>query len=577
VIPNKAQPRLRMQRVRRDSCSVHKDFQDEIDICYDSYSKSAESTEPIEGAPSGDGERTPFTHTDLPGSIFGFDFWGQALNYLHMYYAGGYIEFLPDEEGAKEEAASAISQLKDADWLSNGARILLIDIQYYNGNINVMVVVRMAFEIPATGGVIPSVQFRTLQHTSNRAIDIYTIINEVLFIIIVCYYIGEKIFEFRLVGKSIFKSFENKIFISILLMCIGAIIFKIVKYAMLDIEFMKDCVPLDSDPGDCYLVNFVFWERQFEHVVSVIVFLTWLSLYKFFSDFPSMAVFTKTFSRAGNDLMSFMLVYLVTYLAYAQLGVLIFGNELDGFRNVFHAIYTLFRIILGDFDFSGMQQTNRILGPIYFLTYVFCVFFLLLNMFLAIISDTYSEVKADLSVSDRKYPVAEHIDTIKRDFMKKFNCLDPSDSEAIADAIRNLDLKGDQEINWESFYREMMKCGLAEEEIRNFFQQYDTDGDMIMSKDELDRMRKSLEQLGRDSTANLGQKEMGGSVDVAGLNGEELVKKLQNDFASAENYEYLVQRVTKVENYIGDITSKIDAIIINIDQLNVRKKQELKQ
>ena len=48
-------------------------------------------------------------------------------------------------------------------------------------------------------------------------------------------------------------------------------------------------------------------------------------------------------------------------------------------------------------------------------------------MFLAIISDTYSEVKADLSVSDRKYPVAEHIQTIKRDFMKKFNCLDPSD------------------------------------------------------------------------------------------------------------------------------------------------------
>ena len=51
---------------------------------------------------------------------------------------------------------------------------------------------------------------------------------------------------------------------------------------------------------------------------------------------------------------------------------------------------------------------------------------------------------------------------------------------------------------------------------------------------------------------------MGGPVDVAGLNGEELVKKLQNDFASAENYEYLVQRVTKVENYIGDITSKVN-------------------
>ena len=68
---------------------------------------------------------------------------------------------------------------------------------------------------------------------------------------------------------------------------------------------------------------------------------------------------------------------------------------------------------------------------IHFFRYVFCVFFLLLNMFLAIISDTYSEVKADLSVSDRKYPVAEHIQTIKRDFMKKFNCLDPSDRNGI--------------------------------------------------------------------------------------------------------------------------------------------------
>ena len=73
----------------------------------------------------------------------------------------------------------------------------------------------------------------------------------------------------------------------------------------------------------------------------------------------------------------------------------------------------------------------------------------------------------------------------------------------------------------------MMKCGLAEEEIRSmfyilsrqniikiiildFFQQYDTDGDMIMSKDELERMRKSLEQLGdfQASSVQLGQKGM---------------------------------------------------------------------
>ena len=68
--------------------------------------------------------------------------------------------------------------------------------------------------------------------------------------------------------------------------------------------------------------------------------------------------------------MSFIVVYMVTYVAYAQLGVLIFGGELDSFRNIFHSLYTLFRIILGDFDFHAMESSNRIMGPIYFLSYV---------------------------------------------------------------------------------------------------------------------------------------------------------------------------------------------------------------
>ena len=40
--------------------------------------------------------------------------------------------------------------------------------------------------------------------------------------------------------------------------------------------------------------------------------------------------------------------------------------------------FTLFRIVLGDFDFHELEEANRILGPIFFMTYVFVVFFVLL-------------------------------------------------------------------------------------------------------------------------------------------------------------------------------------------------------
>lgn len=57
---------------------------------------------------------------------------------------------------------------------------------------------------------------------------------------------------------------------------------------------------------------------------------------------------------------------------------------------------TLFRIILGDFDFQALSDAQIIFGPLYFLVYIFFVFFVLINMFIAIINDTYLDVKSNL-------------------------------------------------------------------------------------------------------------------------------------------------------------------------------------
>jgi polycystin 2 len=78
---------------------------------------------------------------------------------------------------------------------------------------------------------------------------------------------------------------------------------------------------------------------------------------------------------------------------------------------------------LGDFNFNGkieffvfelsilclaIVDAHRILGPIFFITYVFFVFFVLLNMFLAIINDTYSEVKSDMSTQKSEFELGDY-------------------------------------------------------------------------------------------------------------------------------------------------------------------------
>jgi len=48
-----------------------------------------------------------------------------------------------------------------------------------------------------------------------------------------------------------------------------------------------------------------------------------------------------------------------------------------------------------------------LLGPAYFILYVFFVFFILLNMFLAIINDTYADVKSELTDTPNEFEMGD--------------------------------------------------------------------------------------------------------------------------------------------------------------------------
>ena len=109
----------------------------------------------------------------------------------------------------------------------------------------------------------------------------------------------------------------------------------------------------------------------------------------------------------------------------------------------------MFRIILGDFDFATLESQSRVLGPIYFLSYVFFVFFVLLNMFLAIINDTYSDVKSDISTQKSDIELGEYF---KRGYdkiltkmnIKKDKIVDIQKALAMADANKDNNLNFDE-------------------------------------------------------------------------------------------------------------------------------------
>ena len=53
------------------------------------------------------------------------------------------------------------------------------------------------------------------------------------------------------------------------------------------------------------------------------------------------------------------------------------------------------------------QAAHPVIGPVFFIFYIFVVFFILLNMFLAIINDTYSEVKSEMELTRVQFEITD--------------------------------------------------------------------------------------------------------------------------------------------------------------------------
>lgn len=52
-------------------------------------------------------------------------------------------------------------------------------------------------------------------------------------------------------------------------------------------------------------------------------------------------------------------------------------------------------MIIGDFDFTALLTVNAIVGPVFLFSYIYFVYFVLLNMFLAIINYTYAQIATE--------------------------------------------------------------------------------------------------------------------------------------------------------------------------------------
>lgn len=475
--------RLRQVRVKSDSCVIPEDFRQEIRYCYADWSKGAEETDPygpyVSQNATNDTAWYYRTKKELSGSTH--------IGLMNEYGGGGYAVDLPT---LKDEQELIINDLFDNLWIDRGTRAVFYDFTVYNANINLFCQVRLVFEMPATGGVVPSFLVRPVKLLRYVSLSDYIILAcEGIFVAFLIYYAVEEILEIKKHGKAYFKLGVWS-FVDVLLILLGIVclVFNLFRQVKVD-EILESLLENDSQFFDFDFL--CYWQIQFNNGLAFMVFISWIKVFKYTSFNKTMSSLSMTLSRCAMDVAGFAVMFFIVFLAYAQLGYLVFGTQVQDFSTFERSIYTLFRIILGDFDFESLEKANRLLGPIFFLTYVFFVFFVLLNMFIAIINDTYGEVKAELADQKSDIELGAYFKKGYNKVLTKMN-IKQAQILDIQKAIDTADANGDNQIDYIEWRNSLRAKGYSDVEIETLFAKYDLDGDRILNEEEQLNMMKDL-------------------------------------------------------------------------------------
>ncbi|XP_030387667.1 polycystin-2-like [Scaptodrosophila lebanonensis] len=396
-------PRLRQIRVRSDSCLMNYAFIRYFNNCYASYSPFDELTDP-EYKGTKFYQASALGITTLTGSV-------------HTYSSAGYVQNLTYD---KEENYRIVRELKKINWLDRGSRLAVLEFNTYNMNMRKFQIVKFIAEILPTGLVNPNMYFKTVHEDPLEAkgtSSSWVFYCAIGMFVINLYYTYADIKKYILIGNYHFiRNITNYVDVTRTMIVYAFLVYCIyhyreISYLAKKISSTTEFIPLD---------NLSYWHIINRYNLAILVCLSWICILKFMDFNPVLKKLGHAISDAATDLAAFFIMFAIVSIAYGVLGLLLFGTKNINFKDFNWSVLTTVRILVADFSYFQLEQKFPILGPLYFISYVMIMFFILLNMFLAVIVLAYRTSQSTMvfKPSFLCYVLKKHLFRLSRGIFK---------------------------------------------------------------------------------------------------------------------------------------------------------------
>lgn len=374
--------RITVIRVNQESCEFE-GLPDDFVPCYPEYSSSAtnKSTYRV-----GDLEMPFLTESEAQSEKF----YGRFMSYAGN---GNIYDLSADPDEAYEE----LEHLFDEGLIGRDARVLFFDFVTLNANLNLHTVARLCFELPADGGVMTYSDIKTWRfwrYLTNRGRVLFAM--EVIVTMMVVFYTWEELSEIYKEGFYEYKKdFWN------LVDWVNLLFF----YTTI---FWRIKVELSSHPSMTNLYVYesyrtYVWIFSMEAYFNMVnAFLLYFKLFKYLNVSRNVRVLFTMFKKTASDMLVFVIILCVIFLAYGIGGFLVFSSDVSDYRTFSFSIINLFRYTVTEMDYDSLKQSNVTAGTIYYITWTLLMLLILVNVFIAILSDGFSDAQQEKNESQEE-------------------------------------------------------------------------------------------------------------------------------------------------------------------------------
>ncbi|XP_047471507.1 polycystic kidney disease protein 1-like 2 [Penaeus chinensis] len=310
--------------------------------------------------------------------------WG----YRDTYGGGGYVIHLT---GKTEDLLQNLKSLQKDHWIDRMTRAVIIEFSTYNAQVNLFGMSRIMAEFTPGGGVTPAYRFEGIRLINTSNFGLFVRICEIGFIFYVLYYTYREIRNMQREGWAYFQSYWS--YADLAIICCS--------YSMIVIYLLRT-----YGNGYVNLQQAALLNEVYLYLIGFILFVGTIKFIKLLRFNRRMGVLSTTLRYCWEDLRGFLMVFVLCFFTFVVMFYMMLNSSVFGFHNFVVAVETCFSMILGKFQFEEMKEIG-VFVTVMFFVFVICSSWVLINLLLTVVIQTFVEVRHALEKRGNEYELMQ--------------------------------------------------------------------------------------------------------------------------------------------------------------------------